>query len=154
MKKTLFLFVIAIMAFFTNGCKKDKAVTPEALVIFTHDPPKDIWPTEQQYKQTFKVYLQTEDLKSELNRGRQCINWGQLQCQDYYTIDVRSYYGLYNGKLYVEESKKSMVIGAAELLQVEKEVNKKGSVILQLCVNCNGVPFSDLGDFYNGIDYP
>lgn len=142
MKKIFaFLGIIALSVF--TSCTKE-IIKEEPAVVYTDDPPKEIWGINQVYKQTNQGLLTAKEIAEAQNRGYNCSQWydqntGQWQtydCGNYYLISVYDYYGLYKGKIYVSRSKKTVSIFGTLLLNAQETVKAKDAAIVDQCSQC------------------
>lgn len=138
MKKVLLLSITALL--FLSACKK--TIIEESSIVFTDEPPKELWAPNEIYKQTYKGFLTPKEISETENRGYHCNSWYNnnqwytVDCGNYYLISTHDYYGMLHGKIYVSKARKMVTISGNVLLNAQDAVKRKGSVVTQTCDGC------------------
>lgn len=147
MKKMIAVMGIVLVSTCFVSCKKDAPPVVEDPIVRTDDPPKEMFP-ESEYALTTETYIEEEDIKSIIKKGRACF-WDNYSntlrdCGDWYLLSAKKYWGIYQGKVYISKSKDWYVIQAEKVLNAQAAVQNKGAAIGQTCNSCEH-PFTNYG---------
>lgn len=135
-KLVLFSALVLTLSIFTS-CEKEEPVIQPA-IVYTNDPPKEIWSSDQNYLQTYRGYINSEDYAPE-NKGYHYQSYTDgngnmitVNAGNWYLLKVHKYYGIYKGQIYVSQAYEMAAIYSDNLLSVQDQVNRTGSAVVFL----------------------
>lgn len=144
MKKFLFFTVISVSFLFSltalTSCTKERI---QSAIVYTDNPPKELWSPNQNYLQTYFGYVEKKDFVTEkkgyFNSCYNCTNvyW---QAGNWYSMKVRKYYGMMNEKIYISNSFESAAVFSETLLDIQDVMTRMGSVKLNMSSSANNNP--------------
>lgn len=123
--------VIIAGLFSLTSCTKE--IIADEAIIYTDEPPKELWGLNEIYKETDKGFLSITETETAENKGYGCNVWfdqntGEAtyyQCGKWYLIPFKKYWGIKDGKLYVSKSTEMAAIFGETLLDVQDNIKRK-----------------------------
>jgi hypothetical protein len=112
------------------------------------------------YGVTYRAFVRSEDITTDkiIDRGVICTTnegpYGQTTtlCQHYQTIKCPKYWGIFNNKIYISESKVDIIVNDGNFTRVEDAIRRKKSVLIDYCVGCNSGTYPGYGYEFGGIE--
>lgn len=137
MKKLVLFFVVFMLAsILFNSCEREEMY--ESAVVYTNDPPREIWASTENYLHTYRGYVTSNDYMVE-NKGYRSQPYvnprGELvliTTGNWYLLKVHKYWGIYKGRIYVSAGYEMAAIFGPLLLDVEDQIDRTGSTIVFL----------------------
>jgi hypothetical protein len=132
MKKFLFFLAITTSFLFSllslTSCTKERI---RSAIVYTDNPPKELWSSNQNYLQTYLGYVERKDFITEKKGYFNAPNTGMYQNYQsgtWYLMKIRKYYGMINGKIYISNSFENAAVFSETLLDVQDVIERTGAV--------------------------
>jgi len=136
MKKLSFLLFVIFSLAILSSCKDDE-VKPG--IIYTDNPPKDLFFQEYNYANSYRGWINQTDILQIRKRGNGCTYYSDEngkqysnECGEWELIQVRKYWGIINGVVYLSQSKEWYTLSSEVFVQIKEQVEKRGTLIVYL----------------------
>lgn len=138
----------ALLMLSVTSCKKEVTIVEESSIVFTDDPPKEMFGVNQIYGESYETYITQKQIDDAQNRGYNCISffdpntnqYSYQQCGNWYIMRTQKFWGMYQNKLYVSKSIQNYVVDPNTFLTAIDVVKRKQTGIGAICNGCQN-PF-------------
>lgn len=160
MKKLVFFFAMIIaLSFFFSSCQEDELPTLVPGIVYTNDPPEELFSDAQLYANSYECWLETADFIKAKSLGfnnnsyysDENQSWSYYDSGEWYQISGRKFWGIIDGIIYLSESKDWYIIRPEDFVYGKRLIQDRKTMIAYICNGCEN-PFSTNMFMINGFE--
>lgn len=139
------------------SCQEDELPSIVPGIIYTNDPPEELFSDDPLYANTRQCWLEFSDFENAKSLGynsnsyysEEDESWEYYNSGEWYQISARKFWGICDGLIYLSESKDWYIINPNNFIDGKNLIKDRKTLIGHICNGCRNPFDSNMGTINN-----